>query len=75
MDNPPTIPQGTAVIPATRPVLCWNPSRDKTVVKADVEEAAAVLESTPEAVLNAINNGDLLAGWFLDWAAPSQSHP
>jgi hypothetical protein len=52
---------------ASRPVLLWRPDSDESQVLPSVEEAARLLNSTPEAVVTAIEAGDLLEGWFLDW--------
>lgn len=55
-----------------RPVLMWHPERDEPHIKPDAAEVARYLGATTEAVLAAIDGGDLLGGWFLDWASPSQ---
>ena len=58
-----------------RPVLVWHPGRDEQHVKADAAEAARHLDVTVEALVTAIDGGDLIQGWFVDWAAPSQLRP
>ena len=60
---------------APRPVLLWHPGRDEPHIKADVAEAARFLTTTEGAVVAAIDAGDLLGGWFVDWAAPAQWRP
>ena len=58
--------------PKPRPVLVWHPGRDEQLVQPDVAEAARHLGVTVEKVVAAIEGGDLIEGWFVDWAAPSQ---
>ncbi len=55
-----------------RPVLVWHPGRDEQLVQPDIAEAARHLGVTAEKVVAAIEGGDLIEGWFVDWAAPSQ---
>jgi hypothetical protein len=50
-----------------RTVLLWRPDSDESNVRPGVEQVAVFLGVTPEAVVGAINSGDLLAGWFVDW--------
>jgi hypothetical protein len=54
---------------AERPVLFWRPDSDETQVQANVEQAAKFLDVPAEEVIAAIEKGDLLAGWFVDWEA------
>ena len=58
--------------PKPRPVLVWHPGNDEQLVQPDVTEAARHLGVTVERVVAAIEGGDLIEGWFVDWAAPSQ---
>jgi len=58
--------------PKPRPVLVWHPGRDEQLVQPNVAEAARHLGVTVEKVVAAIEGGDLIEGWFVDWAAPSQ---
>ena len=58
--------------PAQRPVLVWNPDSDVSHVKADPADAAGFLQVDVAQVLAAIEEGSLLGGWFVDWAAPGQ---
>ncbi len=59
------------VVPATasRPVLLWRPDSDETQVQAILESAAKFLNVSADAVTTAIDKGDLLEGWFVDWEA------
>ena len=61
--SPPT-PDQTA---KPRAVLLWRPDSDESDVQPDVNQVAERLSVTPEAVISAIQSGDLLGGWFLDW--------
>ena len=56
-------------LPAGRRVLLWRPDSDASRVEESVDHAARFLQAAPDAVLAAINQGELLAGWFVDWAA------
>ncbi|HZN69324.1 MAG TPA: hypothetical protein VFB66_28880 [Tepidisphaeraceae bacterium] len=64
MTMPPTDPTD-----ADRPVLLWGPESDESQVHPSVERAAAFLDVAPEAVVAAIERGELLGGWFVDWEA------
>ena len=50
-----------------RPVLFWRPDADESHVQANVERAAEYLSVSTEAVVAAIESGELLGGWFVDW--------
>jgi hypothetical protein len=50
-----------------RPVLFWRPDSDETHVQPSLEQAAAYLDVPVAAVVAAIDKGDLLDGWFVDW--------
>ena len=65
MIHPPADP-----IPTDRPVLLWGPESGESHVQPSVERAAAFLEVTPDAVVAAIEQGELLGGWFIDWEVP-----
>ena len=58
---------------ADRPVLLWGPESGESQVHPSVERAAAFLDVAPEAVVAAIEQGELLEGWFLDWEVPGSS--
>lgn len=66
-----TNPSSPALVPsaATRRVLLWRPEPDESQVQANVEQAAQFLSVRPEEVVAAIDRGDLVGGWFVDWAA------
>ena len=68
-----TNPTSPATVPpqpsSARPVLVWHPETDESHVEASVEGAAQFLEVSPRAVLTAIEAGELVAGWFVDWQA------
>lgn len=53
----------------TRPVLIWREDSDESHVKEGVHQAAGFLEVSADEVVAAINSGDLLRGWFVDWDA------
>jgi hypothetical protein len=59
---------------APRPVLIWRPESDETHIQPSLEQAAGFLEVPVAEVLAAIDAGDLLKGWFVDWQAVS-AHP
>lgn len=73
MSNP-TTPAMTPTS-AARPVLFWRPESDETHVQANLEQAAEYLNVPAEAVVTAIDTGELLGGWFVDWEAPKASPP
>jgi hypothetical protein len=50
-----------------RAVLIWKPDGDESEVKQSVAEAAAFLGVTEQAVIAAIEKGDLVNGSFVDW--------
>jgi hypothetical protein len=67
MANPST---PAAIVPtADRPVLFWRPDSDESHVQASLERAAEFLKLPADAVVAAIEKGDLLDGWFVDWQA------
>ena len=65
MTNPSS--PSTAADSAARPVLLWRPDSDESQVQPSVDDAARLLNSSSEAVVAAIEGGDELEGWFLDW--------
>ncbi|MDB5292998.1 MAG: hypothetical protein JWL69_4239 [Phycisphaerales bacterium] len=61
-----------ASVPSSpRPVLLWRPEGDETHIHPSLEQAASFLEAPVADVLAAIEGGDLLRGWFVDWQAVS----
>lgn len=60
MTNPP---------PADRAVLIWRPDTDESHVRPSVDQAAGYLDVPADAVVAAINSGELLKGCFVDWHA------
>ena len=62
---------GTTV-PVTRPVLLWHPDRDESRVEEGLGPAAAFLGVAADVVLAAIDSGNLVGGWFVDWASPGR---
>jgi hypothetical protein len=50
-----------------RAVLLWRPDSDETDVRPGVEDVAQLLNVDSEAVVAAIDSGELLSGWFVDW--------
>ena len=65
MSTPPTSPPVPQ--PATRAVLLWHPERDESQVVPGIEQAALLLNVPADAVRAAIDAGDMLRGWFVDW--------
>lgn len=63
---PPTDILGSS---GTRPVLMWREDSDESHVKEGVEQAAGFLQVSADEVVAAINSGELLRGWFVDWDA------
>ena len=63
----PTSPSGAT--PGDRPVLLWRPDSDASRVEQSLNQAALFLESPADTVAAAIREGELLGGWFVDWAA------
>jgi len=47
--------------------LFWRPDSDETHVQPSLEQAAAYLDVPVASVVAAIEKGDLLDGWFVDW--------
>ena len=66
MTNTTTPTAGTA---ADRPVLFWRPDSDESHVQANVARAAEFLNVSTDTVVAAIESGDLLGDWFVDWQA------
>lgn len=54
---------------AGRRVLLWRPDSDASHVEESILHAARFLQAAPDAVIAAIDRGELLGGWFVDWAA------
>lgn len=52
---------------ADRAVLIWKPEGDESEVKQSVAQAAEFLGATEQAVVAAIEKGDLVNGSFVDW--------
>ena len=59
----------TASTPVSRPVLLWQEQGDVTRIEPSVELAAAFLNVNVADVRSAIDAGDVLGGWFVDWEA------
>jgi hypothetical protein len=59
--------------PGDRAVLLWRPDSDDSEVARSVEHAALLLGIAAEAVTAAIESGELLSGWFVDWKVPGTS--
>lgn len=64
----PTLP-ADAGTPAGRRVLLWRPDTDASHVEESLDRAARFLDAPADAVASAIERGELLGGWFVDWAA------
>ncbi len=66
-----TNPSSHALVPPTagRRVLFWRPEPDESHVQANVEQAAQYLSVPADAVVAAIDGGDMVGGWFVDWEA------
>jgi hypothetical protein len=66
-----TNPSSPDTVPAAgnRPVLFWRPDSDESQVLANLERAAEFLDVPADAVVAAIDRGELLGGWFVDWQA------
>lgn len=62
-------PAVVPAIPAARRVLLWRPDPEASQVQEGLEEAARFLGVAPGEVLSAIERGELLGGWFVDWHA------
>ncbi len=54
-------------------VLVWHSEDDQSHVEPSLEQAARFLDVTTADVLAAIQSGDVLRGWFVDWEAPAAS--
>lgn len=54
---------------SSRPVLLWQEEGDVTRIEPSVEKAAEFLKASVEDVQSAIDAGDVLGGWFVDWEA------
>ncbi len=67
MTNPSSPPVVSAA--ADRPVLFWQPDSDESHVQTSVALAAEFLKVPADEVVAAIENGELLGGWFVDWEA------
>jgi hypothetical protein len=50
-----------------RAVLLWRPDSDESDVCPGVVQVAQRLGVEPAAVVAAINSGELVEGWFVDW--------
>jgi hypothetical protein len=66
-------PTPTASSPSSRPVLLWQEQGDVTRIEPSVELAAEFLKVGVADVRSAIDAGDVLGGWFVDWEAKSTS--
>ena len=64
-------PSSPVVVPPSidRPVLCWRPEPDESNVQPGVEQAARVFGVPAGAVRDAIERGEMVGGWFVDWDA------
>ena len=56
-----------AAVPTQAAVLLWRPNSDESLVQPSLEQAAQFLNVEPQAVVDAIEQGELLADWFVDW--------
>jgi hypothetical protein len=63
----PDVAAPAGAVPGNRPVLFWRPDSDETHVQPSLEQAAEYLDVPAAAVVAAIEKGDLLDGWFVDW--------
>jgi hypothetical protein len=59
--------------PGARAVLLWRLDSDETEVAPSVEHAAERLGIAAQAVVAAIDSGELVAGWFVDWEVAETS--
>lgn len=62
-------PAAVPATPTARHVLLWRPDQEASHVQEGVEQAARFLNVAPGEVLAAIERGELLGGWFVDWHA------
>ena len=53
----------------SRRVLIWREDDDESRVEPTVGDAASFLGVSGEAVIAAIDSGEVLGGWFVDWDA------
>lgn len=58
---------------SSRPVLLWQEDGDVTRIEPSVEKAAEFLKVKVEDVQAAIDAGEVLGGWFVDWEAQGTS--
>ena len=58
-----------AATPGGRRVILWRPDTDASHVEENLDRAARFLDAPADAVASAIERGELLGGWFVDWAA------
>ena len=58
-----------AVPAAPQPVLIWSADEEESHVAPTLEAAAEFLGASREAVVAAIDSGEVLDGWFVDWDA------
>lgn len=65
--NDPTANASAQSDQTDRPVLLWQEEGDASRIEPSVERAAEFLHSTVPQVLSAIEGGDVLGGWFVDW--------
>lgn len=54
---------------SSRSVLLWQEEGDVTRIEPSVEKAAEFLKVNVQDVQSAIDAGDVLGGWFVDWEA------
>lgn len=52
-----------------RPVLLWQEEGDTSRVEPSLEQAAEFLHRPVDQVRTAIEAGDAVDGWFVDWEA------
>ena len=64
-----TTTPATPSSPASRPVLLWQEHGDVTRIEPSLELAAQFLKVNVDEVRAAIEGGDELGGWFVDWEA------
>lgn len=54
---------------SSRSVLLWQEDGDVTRIEPSLEKAAEFLKVNVADVQSAIDAGDVLDGWFVDWEA------
>lgn len=66
-----TNPSPPSVEPSVsgRRVLMWRPDADESQVQPNLEQAALFLNLGADEVAAAIEQGELVGGWFVDWEA------